>query len=74
MTFEFVDWAERAVSGQRAGDSQSYMMSLGYRLYHLGFRGEPGRAIAAPITEGAGMILGLPTKESEYQEGACASV
>jgi hypothetical protein len=50
------------------------MMSLGYRLYHLGFRGEPGRAIAAPITEGAGMILGLPTKESEYQEGACAGV
>ncbi|MGB8363064.1 MAG: FkbM family methyltransferase [Rhizomicrobium sp.] len=62
IVFEFSDWAEARVGGQKPGDAQAYLVSIGYRLFRLGRGGLPGPALDSPITSGSGMILGVPLK------------
>ena len=60
IVFEFADWAEGRIPGQRPGDSQSLLLASGYRLFRL----EPGPRIGAeivtPLRNGACMLLALP--------------
>jgi FkbM family methyltransferase len=60
IVFEFADWAEDRIPGQRAGDSQAALFERGYRLFSL----KPGARIGAehfiPLRSGTSMLLGLP--------------
>ena len=60
ILFEFADWAEARIPGQRSGDAQELLLGAGYRLFRL----EPGRRrgeeLFAPVCVGSGMFLALP--------------
>jgi hypothetical protein len=60
IIFEFCDWAEARIPGQTPGDAQALLLSLGYRLFHLGAKGKLGAAIKHPLSTGSAMIVGLP--------------
>jgi FkbM family methyltransferase len=62
VIFEFTDWAEARIIGQRPGDAQRFMISHGYRLFPLGSGGLPAIALLSPMTEKAAMILAMPPK------------
>lgn len=56
VIFEFADWAETRIAGQRAGDAQRFLQSLGYRLFAMSDGGTPA-AITEPLMIGAAMLL-----------------
>jgi hypothetical protein len=60
IVFEFVDWAEASVAGQSSGDTQAYLLSIGYRLFRLDHGGTPGAALEVPLTTGSAMLLAIP--------------
>lgn len=60
IVFEFADWAEARIPGQRPGDAQSLLFRAGYRLFRLEPDGRRGEQLLAPVCHGAGMLLALP--------------
>ena len=67
IVFEFADWAEARISGQRPGDAQAFVLTLGYELTRM----DSGEKIPAPLTCGAAMVVAkyncgpaMPTKIS----------
>lgn len=53
VVFEYQPWAERAISNQKAGDSQRLLLKLGYQLYRVD---ESETPVRSAITEGHGML------------------
>jgi FkbM family methyltransferase len=60
IVFEFIDWAEARIAGQKAGSAQQYLLSLGYNLFRLVRGGKSGERIERPVTTGYAMILAVP--------------
>jgi FkbM family methyltransferase len=59
VIFEFMDWAEARITGQKPGDAQKYMLSHGYRLFRIAPDGARATALETALTEGSAMILAL---------------
>lgn len=62
IIFEFGDWAEARVAGQRPGDAQALLFRHGYRLFRLGRDGALGEEFFAPMREGSSMLVALAPK------------
>lgn len=62
VIFEFADWAEARIPGQRAGDAQAFLLANGYRLFHLGRGGHLGEQLVAPRRRGSAMLVGVPSR------------
>jgi len=60
VVFEFADWAEARIAGQKPGDAQELLLSRGYRLFRLGRGGAPGEALPRPLGAGSAMFIALP--------------
>ena len=56
VIFEFLRWAEERIAGQKPGDGQRYLLSLGYRLFLLDNAGR-ARPLASPMEDGGAMLL-----------------
>ena len=54
VIFEFMDWAEERIPGQKAGDAQRLLMELDYRLQILR---EEGKSLDSPMTSGGTMLV-----------------
>lgn len=54
VIFEYQPWAERAITGTAAGDSQRILRRKGYSLTRIGF---PEIALDTILTEGSGMLI-----------------
>ena len=54
LVFEFAEWAEARIEGQRAGDAQRFLLERGFELREAGPR---GAAIHSPIIAGEQMII-----------------
>jgi hypothetical protein len=60
VVFEFCDWAEERAFPGRKGWAQEILLDAGYRLWTLPDFLAGGEQLAAPVTAGAGSIVGLP--------------
>jgi len=60
ILFEFADWAEARISGQRPGDAQAALLARRYRLFRLTGGSGTREEIVSPVRHGTGMILALP--------------
>jgi hypothetical protein len=60
IIFEFADWAEARIPGQQPGDAQAFLLTKGYRLFHLERGGRAGKELFAPMRYGFGMLLAVP--------------
>lgn len=54
LVFEFADWAEARIEGQRPGDAQRFLLDRGFELREAASR---GAAIQSPIISGEQMIV-----------------
>lgn len=54
VIFEFMDWAEERIPGQKAGDAQRLLMELGYCLQIVG---EEGNNLNGPMISGGAMLV-----------------
>jgi FkbM family methyltransferase len=59
IVFEFCDWAEGRISGQKPGDAQEFLIARGYRLFHLGRGGSLGTELSTPLREGWAMLIAV---------------
>jgi FkbM family methyltransferase len=57
ILFEFNDWAEERIEGQRPGAAQAFLHSLGYQIFQLGHRGKTGWRVEQPLSTGSAMLL-----------------
>lgn len=64
VIFEFCDWAER-LAGNAPGDSQRFLLELGYSLYRLG----DGSPLSGVLVEGFEMILARPAAANPGSRG-----
>jgi FkbM family methyltransferase len=60
IVFEFVDWAESRIPGQKSGDAQAALVASGYRLFRLEPHGMIGAELVSLARDGAIMLLALP--------------
>jgi FkbM family methyltransferase len=61
IIFEFADWAEVRIPGQQPGDAQAFLLTKGYRLFHIERGGRAGKELLAPMRYGFGMLLAVPS-------------
>jgi FkbM family methyltransferase len=57
VLFEFCDWAEERVEGQKPGAAQAFLHSLGYSTFRLGRRGGTGVLVDQPMSTGSAMLV-----------------
>src|SRR5262249_13394872 len=60
IVFEFADWAEARIPGQRPGDAQAFLIASGYRLFYLERDGRTGQELLTPVCQGFAMLLAIP--------------
>jgi FkbM family methyltransferase len=60
IVFEFADWAEARIAGQRPGDAQTLLLTRGYRLFQLERGGRIGKEVREPMHWGSAMLLAPP--------------
>lgn len=58
VIFEFCDWAEARIRGEKPGAAQMLLREFGYRLWPLdGFRRRGSRPLERELTEGSAMLV-----------------
>jgi hypothetical protein len=62
IVFEFADWAEERIVGQKPGDAQSFLFEHNYRLFSLKKDGTAQNQLTAPVRNGAATIIALPRR------------
>jgi FkbM family methyltransferase len=62
VIFEFADWAEARIPGQRSGDAQAFLLARGYRLFRLEPGARGGEELFAPVRRGGCMLLAMPAR------------
>lgn len=60
ILFEFIDWAENAAHGIKAGDAQDFLLGHGYRLYRFQ---KAGKLIPMPEIQRRGYALMYASKK-----------
>jgi FkbM family methyltransferase len=60
VVFEFCDWAEARNASARVGDSQRFLMDLGYDVLPLARFPDRQARLARPLDQGSAMLIALP--------------
>jgi FkbM family methyltransferase len=61
LFFEFCDWAEQRIAGQKPGDAQSFLFGNGYRLFCLEKGGNIGQELLTPLRHGFAELVAVPS-------------
>ena len=60
IIFEFCDWAEERIAGQKPGDAQASLLGNGYRLFCLEKAGSLGQELLTPLRHGFAELVAVP--------------